>query len=514
MKIRRHLPIPPVMRIWLPTALALTLVAAALSPGLAGELPPGGTFVDDDGSQHEGNIEAIAAAGITNGCTVDHYCPRDPVTRGQMAAFLNRALGLPAAGQDWFTDDDGSIFEDDINRLAEAGITLGCTAQGEYCPQALVTRGQMAAFLVRGYGYVDGAGSDRFADDDTSPFEADIERLAEAGITTGCDSADPTLYCPLDPIRRDQMATFLARAENLTPIVPPARCPILPADNIWNRRVDDQPVHARSAAYVASIGTADTLHPDFGSGVWPPGSDSPIGIPFVEVPADQALVEIVWTAYGGESDDGPYPVPADAPIEGGPSSSGDRHVIVLDRHACMLYELFSAYPNPDGSWDAASGAVYDLTSNALRPDGWTSADAAGLPIYPGLITYDEVASGVIDHAIRFTAAQTQDAYVWPARHEASSITDPDVPPMGQRFRMRADFDISGYSPEIQVILTAFKEYGLILADNGSDWFVSGAPDERWDNDLLNELKGIPGSAFEAVDVSGLIIDPDSGQAAG
>jgi hypothetical protein len=179
----------------------------------------------------------------------------------------------------------------------------------------------------------------------------------------------------------------------------------------------------------------------------------------------------------------------------------------------MLYELYSAYPQSDGSWNARSGAEYDLTSNELRPDGWTSADAAGLPIFPGLVTYDEVASGHIDHAIRFTADETRNTYVWPARHFASSLTGSQYPPMGQRFRLRAHYDISEYPAELQVILTAMKEYGLILADNGSSWFISGAPDPRWDNDMLHAWDDIPGSAFEAVDVSSLMVDPDSGRVA-
>jgi hypothetical protein len=186
-------------------------------------------------------------------------------------------------------------------------------------------------------------------------------------------------------------------------------------------------------------------------------------------------------------------------------------VIVLDRGDCMLYEMFDASRNADDSWSAASGAAYDLSSNALRPDGWTSADAAGLPIFPGLVTYDEVESGEITHAVRFTASQTRNAHVWPARHDASSNTGSQYPPMGQRFRLKADFDISGYSPEIQVILTAMKRYGLILADNGASWFISGAPDARWDNDMLHEWDDIPGSAFEAVDVSSLQVDPSSGR---
>jgi hypothetical protein len=223
-------------------------------------------------------------------------------------------------------------------------------------------------------------------------------------------------------------------------------------------------------------------------------------------------VSIIYTAYGGESDPGPFPIPGDAPIEGGPDSDGDRHVIVVDRFRCELFELFYAQPGPGSSWRAASGARYELDSSDLRPDGWTSADAAGLPIFPGLVRYDEVASGRIAHAIRFTAPATQAAHVWPARHDASDDASLSLPPMGQRFRMKAGFDISGFSPQVQVILRAFKEYGIILADNGSAWYVSGAPDSRWDNEVLHELKQIPGSAFEAVDVSSLMIDPDSGRA--
>jgi hypothetical protein len=260
------------------------------------------------------------------------------------------------------------------------------------------------------------------------------------------------------------------------------------------------------------LGSSRTLHPDFGSGEWPPGSGSPIGIPYIEVPEGTPPVPIVYDAYGSESDPGPFPVPPDAPIEGGVAGTGDRHVIVVDRFRCELFELFDAHPGPGIGWTAASGARYDLTSSDLRPDGWTSADAAGLPIFPGLVRYDEVASGEITHAIRFTADTTQKAYVWPARHHASSNTSTSLPPMGQRFRLKASFDTGGFSPEIEVILVAMQRYGLILADNGSSWFVSGAPDDRWSNDVLRELKGIPGSAFEAVDASSMRIDPDSGTA--
>ena len=302
--------------------------------------------------------------------------------------------------------------------------------------------------------------------------------------------------------------TAVVPAAPTTPATLP--CPLFPADNIWNARVDTLPVHARSADYVAAIGAGDTLHPDFGSGVWPPGSNSPIGIPFVVVPGSQPPVDVTFIWYPEESDPGPYPVPPNAPIEGGPDGDGDRHVLVLDADACRLYELYYAWPQANGSWEAGNGAIFDLQSNALRPDGWTSADAAGLPILPGLVRYDEVASGVITHAIRFTAPETQRASVWPARHFASSLTDPAYPPMGQRFRLKAGYDIGGFSPQVQVILQAFKTYGIILADNGAAWYISGAPDDRWDNDVLRELAQVPGSAFEAVDVSSLMVDPNSG----
>ena len=294
-----------------------------------------------------------------------------------------------------------------------------------------------------------------------------------------------------------------------------AGCAVFPADNIWNVPVDTLPVDAHSTAYVAAIGAGEYVHADFGSGEWPPGSGAPIGIPYVAVPGSQPKVTVTFE-YADESDPGPYPIPASAPIEGGPNSDGDRHVLVVERDTgvltrCMLYELYYAFPQTDGSWQAGSGAVFDLNSHALRPATWTSADAAGLPILPGLVRYEEVAAGEIRHALRFTAPQTRRAYVWPARHYASDLTGAQYPPMGQRFRLRADFDVSGFSSPVQVILRALKKYGMMLADNGAPWYISGVPDERWDNDALHELHQVHGSDFEAVDVSSLMVDPDSGQ---
>lgn len=300
----------------------------------------------------------------------------------------------------------------------------------------------------------------------------------------------------------------------LFPVATPAQvpqldgCQVLPADNIWNVPVDAFPVDPDSDTYIATIGAATNVHPDFGT-VW---DGAPIGIPWVSVPGSQPVVPVTFT-YSDESDPGPYPIPPDAPIEGGPESDGDRHVLVVDRDRCILYEMFYAFPQNDGaSWTAGSGAVFDLGSNALRTAGWTSADAAGLPLLPGLVRYEEVMAGEIRHALRFTAPQTRKAYVWPARHFASSLTGPEYPPMGQRFRLRGDFDISGFSAPVQVILIALKKYGMMLADNGAPWYISGVPNPAWDDDMLRELRQLVGADFEAVDVSFLIVDPDSGQA--
>jgi len=276
-------------------------------------------------------------------------------------------------------------------------------------------------------------------------------------------------------------------------------CPIFPASNPWNERIDKLPVAADSATLIRSIGLTTGLHPDFGSGLWDGG---PIGIPF-DVVSRRTPRSRVAFQYADESDKGPYPIPKTVHIEGGRASSGDRHALLLDRDACRLYELYALYPKPGGGWRAGSGAVWSLRSNALRPAGWTSADAAGLPIFPGLARYDEVARGVIDHALRFTADSTRRQYVYPARHFASSSDDPSLPPMGLRVRLKADVDITGFPKQARVVLQALKTYGMILADNGSSWYISGAPDPRWSNDALHTLGRITGSDFEVVDTSTL-----------
>jgi hypothetical protein len=284
-------------------------------------------------------------------------------------------------------------------------------------------------------------------------------------------------------------------------------CSVFPADNVWNTRVDHLPVDANSATYVSTIGPTLGLKADFGSGLWDGG---PIGIPFVTVPGTQTKYPATFM-YWDESDGGPYAIPLDAPIEGGSQSDGDRHALSIDVDNCILYELYYAFPQA-ASWEAGSGAIFDLRSHALRPAGWTSADAAGLPIFAGLVRYEEILAGEIRHAIRFTVPRTRNTYIWPARHKASSLTGTQYPPMGQRFRLKAGFDIGGFSTTNQIILRALKKYGMILSDNGSAWYMTGVPDERWNNSDLNLLRNVPGSAFEAVDESSLMIDPNSGQA--
>lgn len=278
-----------------------------------------------------------------------------------------------------------------------------------------------------------------------------------------------------------------------------------PADSAWNQRIDDAPVDPLSRTIISSIGIAKHLHPDFGSGTW---EGAPIGIPYYVVSGNQPIVPIVYTAYGDESDPGPFPIPPSVGIEGHPNQDGDRHVIVIDRDNWKLYELFRAFSIADGQlWRAESGAVFDLAAHPSRPIGWTSADAAGLPIFPGLVRYEEVVEQKeIRHALRFTVNNTRRAFLPPATHWASRSSDPRLPPMGMRVRLKADFDISGFPQEAQVILTALKRYGMILADNGSDWYISGSPDARWNNDAIHTLKKVHGKDLEVVLMEGIVHD--------
>lgn len=293
------------------------------------------------------------------------------------------------------------------------------------------------------------------------------------------------------------------------PVLPGTGCPAFPSDNVWNTPITGLPISRRSASWLRHMAAGTTfLHPDYGPG----GGASPYGIPW-QITRHPSFVGIHFL-YADESDPGPYPLSARTPIEGGANATGDRHALVVDVSTCVLYELYDANYRPAGASTAGSGAIWNLRSNRLRPAGWTSADAAGLPVLPGLVNYDEVMSGRIDHAIRFTARTTGRSYTWPARHQAGSVTGPDYPPMGARFRLDARFTLppARCARPCQVVLRAMKTYGLILADNGSNWFFQGTADPRWTATMVDQLKQIPADAFEAVDESCLMIKSNSGEA--
>ena len=338
-----------------------------------------------------------------------------------------------------------------------------------------------------------------------------IQTATPTGTATAPPSGTPTPAATSTPTRTSTSTptrTPTPPAPTATPTPTPGSgaCTVFPSNNPWNTDISAYPVHPNSAAYVNFIGPTKFLHPDFGTFY----NGEPIGIPYVVVPGSQPRVVVAFQ-YADESDPGPYPIPDNPPIEGGPDSTGDRHILMLGLDRCELHELYYAWPPGSGPnpytdrWWAGSGAYFDLRSNALRPDGWTSADAAGLPILAGLVRYDEVVQqGAINHALRFTVRATQRGYIHPATHYASSTTDPSYPPMGLRLRMKGSYSCATYSPEVQVICTALKRYGMYVADNGSDWFVSGAHDPRWNDSNLGDLKKVPGSAFEAVDTGPIL----------
>jgi len=323
----------------------------------------------------------------------------------------------------------------------------------------------------------------------TSTPEPDSSPQTDSNAATDSPLTQPPLAQPqLDPT--NQAAAIIAN------------CPIFPADNFWNTRVDSLPVHPLSDVWINSIGRSEGFHMDFGSGAWDGG---PIGIPYNLAAGSTVPKYEPGFYYPDESDPGPYPIPKNPNIEWG----RDHHILTIDTETCTLYEIYDA--SFDGAiWNGGSGAIWNLNSHALRPDTWTSADAAGLPILPGLVRYDEIEAGRITHALRFTAEDTA-GYIWPARHQTSEPQN-GIPPMGARFRLKANYDISGSPPEMQILLQTFKAYGIVLADNGSNWYVSGAPDERWDNDMLHLLDVLTGNDFEAVDTSVMMVDVNSGKA--
>jgi hypothetical protein len=290
--------------------------------------------------------------------------------------------------------------------------------------------------------------------------------------------------------------------------IPGTTCTAFPADNVWHADIRTLPVHARSGQWMSHMSPTRKLHPDFGPSYG--AQPVPYGIPVTVVAGTHAKVGVHFD-YASESDRGPYPLGSDTKIEGGTNADGDRHAVIVDKSTCRLYETYATRKNGT-AWYAGSGAIWNLKSNALRPRGWTSADAAGLPILPGLLRYDEVAAGSVDHAIRFTTDRTNRAYLWPARHQAGSVSDPSYPPMGARFRLKAGYSLAGLRPDTQTVLRAMKTYGLILADNGSPWYFQGTSDTRWPSALLDQLKRVPASAFEAIDESRLMVSVDSGQA--
>ncbi len=334
---------------------------------------------------------------------------------------------------------------------------------------------------------------------DPAPDNPAPDNIPESAAEAA-SSADDRFEPPLAKNNFDPEAAHPATSTNSESAVPVLKTrlgdvQIFTANNDWNRDISDLPVHEMSSTWVRTIGHSDHLHPDFG----PMWRGSPVGIPYVVVDSDQPKVKVRFE-YDDESDPGPYPIPEGAPIEGGQDAphDSDRHIIMIDPKRKLLYELFQAIPDPVFGWKAGSGAIFDLSSDKLRPDGWTSSDAAGLPVFPGLVRYDEVADGEIRHAIRFTVERTQRAYIHPARHFASRHTNPTLPPMGLRVRLRADYDISNFPRSAQIVLTALKKYGMLLADNGSNWFISGVPDPRWNNDELATLKRVKGRDFECV----------------
>jgi hypothetical protein len=482
----------------------LTVLEAAAWPQVFTDVASSNLFFE--------HVRLLKIFGVTLGCNDSPplYCPDTDVTRGQMAAFMIRALfGLSSFSYSqgpYYTDvPTNHEFFPYIQKATDMGLLVAC-APSKFCMDTPIVRRDMAVALVRSlFGESFVASSAAYFTDvpSSSSYFKYVQKLRDIGTTDGCG---PTLFCPDSTVTRWQMAGFLARQYFGWKQVPPTdramvgQCNMFPPDNVWNTPIDKLPVHASSATFVTTIGANTGVHPDFGSGLWDGGK---IGIPYIVVPGSQARVPISFY-YPDESDPGPYPIPADAPIEGG----SDHHVLIVDRASCKLYEVYDATAvNGGANWTSGSGAVFDLNSNALRPATWTSADAAGLPILPGLVRYEEVAAGEIRHAVRFTAPATRNQFIWPARHQASSRTGANYPPMGLRFRLKASVDISRFSTESQVIMRALKKYGMILADNGSSWYISGVPDERWDNDnLVGDFGRLHGSDFEAVDESSLQID--------
>ncbi|MFN7160623.1 MAG: S-layer homology domain-containing protein [Candidatus Gracilibacteria bacterium] len=444
------------------------------------------------------------------------FKPDEPIKRAELLKMLSDCSELSPENQDvQFSDvEQGSWYEEALSIALKAGWVQGY-ADGTFRPFINMNRAEGLKMILRARFSEELIGNDQtkfFNDVDISSwYQKYIAFAYVKGFVSGKQSGK---FLPGDSITRAEAAKIIATVFGWNaPVLPPANtnqnttnpggglsstklsstCSVFPSDNPWNRDISKDPIHVNSANYIASILKGKTkLHPDF-------GSNPDYGIPYSIVDSSQKKVPINVVSYADESDLGSYPIPDNQKVEAG----SDHHVLVADKDNCKLYELYGAEKTSTG-WNADSAAIFDLASNILRPDYWTSADAAGLPIFPGLVKYDEVKSGKITHALRFTVSKTQKAFIHPATHFASSSTDANLPPMGLRLRLKADFDISSYTGDTKVILEALKTYGMIVADNGSDWFISGATDSRWNDEDLEQLKEVPGSAFEAVESGPLI----------
>lgn len=474
----------------------------------------------------QGHFSAPYAAALYSKCSVDgfkdadgkllhQFKPDAAITRAELVAMILKCddKAHVESGSKFFRDVEAKAwFADAVSRAAVRGWVKGYD-DGTFRPMAAVNRAEALKMIMLAAAISMEAPTQAVGFSDVAITDWFYEYVVFATAKGYVQGRGAGKFVPAGTLTRGEAAKLLALFFGLaekqdepespaTPSMPPVTaqdegttfmgCPVFPADNPWNLDISTAPVHAKSDAYIASILKGkEKLHADF-------GSNPDYGIPYVVV--DNGTTKSSITAeYADETDAGPYPIPANPPIEAG----GDRHMIMFHKDECKLYELYAA-DNSGGSWMVGSGAIFDLMSNVLRPDYWTSADAAGLPIFPGLARYDEVKSGKITHALRFTVSKTQKGFIHPATHFASSSTDANLPPMGLRLRLKADFDTSTFTGDSRVILEALKTYGMIVADNGSDWFISGATDPRWDDEDLNQLKTVPGSAFEAVETGPII----------
>lgn len=488
-------------------------------------LPPDGqTFNDTQTHWGKAAIMSIAdhckIKGYTDseGHPLNLFKPDAPITRAELSQMLiqcNSPEGVTPTGNTYFNDvDSQQWYSKAVNKAKELGWVTGYS-DNSFQPNKNVNRAEAVKMITLTKfieSQIEDSATTSFKDIDKNAWYYKYIRFAVGkSFINGYKNNSGTLtgyFGPDKNITRSEAAKVIALVNgwitpeqiNTAPVEPTTgtngtnppkvgNCQIFPSDNPWNQDISNAPLHPDSAkfiSYISGLGGNQNLHPDF-------GGNGEYGIPYTVVGNGQSLVPVTITDYPEESDQGPYPIPPTAQIENG----SDAHVIVVDKDGCKLYELYQASLESNG-WNAASAAIFDLTSNALRPEGWTSADAAGLPIFAGLVRYDEVNAGTMNHALRVTFSDTQMGYIHPATHHASDNTDAFAPPMGLRLRLKADFDTSPYTGQSKVILETMKKYGLMVADNGSNWFVSGASDLGWNDDELNQLKDVPGSAFEVV----------------